>query len=224
MPIGNPPPALAPLRAEFNGYALGFQVRDFRGHKLVMHTGGLPGFVSRVVMVPALKLGVSVLTNQESGAAFDAIAFRILDHYLRAPAFDWLAGYRSSNQQSSAQMAAAEQRARASRDSLSRPSLALDKYAGTYRDQWYGDVAIEHSGNGLVIRMVPTPGLVGDLVHWQHDTFLARWRDREMRADAYVTFALGPDGTIREVSMVPASPAVDFSFDFQDLRLSPIRR
>jgi hypothetical protein len=44
-----------------------------------------------------------------------------------------------------------------------------------------------------------------------------------MRADAFVTFALNPDGSIREVSMVPSSPAVDFSFDFQDLRLKPIR-
>jgi len=223
MPMGNPPPALSPQRAEFNGYALGFQVRDYRGRKLVMHTGGLPGYVSRVVMVPSLRLGVSVLTNQESGAAFEAIAFRILDHYLGAPPFDWLAGYRSLTQQSTAQLADAERQARAARDSLSQPSLPLARYAGTYRDPWYGDVAIEHSGNGLVIRMVPTPGLVGDLVHWQHDTFLARWRDREMRADAYVTFTLGADGSIREVSMVPSSSSVDFSFDFQDLRLKPIR-
>lgn len=224
MGIGNPPPALAPQRAEFNGYALGFQVRDYRGYKLVMHTGGLPGYVSRVLLVPGLKLGISVLTNQESGAAFDAITFRILDHYLGAPAFDWLAGYRSLMQQGSAQMAEAERQARAARDSLSKPSLPLAGYAGTYRDPWYGDVAIEQSGGALVIRMVPTPGLVGDLVHWQHDTFLARWRDREMRADAFVTFALDPDAKVRDASMVPASPAVDFSFDFQDLRLRPVER
>jgi len=224
MPIGMPSPALAPQRAEFNGYALGFQVRDYRGHKLVMHTGGLPGYVSRVVMVPQLKLGVAVLTNQESGAAFDAIAYRILDHYLAAPAHDWLAAYRSLAQAAATRMAAAEQSARAARDSLSRPSLALDAYAGTYRDPWYGDVAIERQGSGLVIRMVPTPGMVGELVPWQHDSFLARWHDRELRADAFVTFALGPDGGIREVRMTPASPAVDFSFDFQDLRLTPVRR
>jgi CubicO group peptidase (beta-lactamase class C family) len=223
MNIGNPPPALAPQRAEFNGYALGFQVRDYRGRKLIMHTGGLPGYVSRVVLVPSLKLGVAVLTNQESGYAFDAIAYRILDHYLEAPPHDWLTGYRSLLEQNTAQVAAAEKQAAAARDSLSRPSLPLAAYAMTYRDPWYGDVVIEHTGNGLVIRMVPTPGLVGDLVHWQHDTFMARWRDREMRADAFVTFALNPDGSIRQASMVPASPAVDFSFDFQDLRLDPVR-
>jgi hypothetical protein len=48
-------------------------------------------------------------------------------------------------------------------------------------------------------------------------------RDRELRADAYVTFALNPDGTIEQVRMAPTSPAVDFSFDFQDLLLTPVR-
>ena len=76
----------------FHGYALGFDVRDYRGHKVVTHTGGLPGFLSRVAMIPDLDVGVAVLTNQESGAAFDSIAFHVLDHYLGAPAFDWIDG------------------------------------------------------------------------------------------------------------------------------------
>ena len=74
------------------------------------------------------------------------------------------------------------------------------------------------------MRFTHTPSLVGDLRHWQHDTFVVRWRDRELRADAYVTFALNPDGSIDQAKMAPASPAVDFSFDFQDLRLEPAAR
>jgi hypothetical protein len=64
--------------------------------------------------------------------------------------------------------------------------------------------------------------LVGDLLHWQHDTFLARWRDRELRADAYATFWLNADGSVHQLRLVPASEAVDFSFDFQDLVLTPV--
>ena len=41
-------------------------------------------------MLPDMKLGVVVLTNQESGAAFDAIAWHVLDHYLGAADTDWL--------------------------------------------------------------------------------------------------------------------------------------
>ena len=73
----------------------------------------------------------------------------------------------------------------------------------------------------LVLRFSHTPSLTGDLEHFQYDTFIARWRDRELRADAYVIFALKPDGSIDQVKMAAVSPATDFSFDFQDLLLVP---
>ena len=73
-----------------------------------------------------------------------------------------------------------------------RPSLPLAKYAGTYSDQWYGDIAVEDQGGKLTIKFSHTPALIGDLEHWQYDTFLVKWRDRELRADAYITFALNP--------------------------------
>jgi CubicO group peptidase (beta-lactamase class C family) len=223
IPIGDPPPELPALTSNFRGYALGFDIRDYRGHKAVMHTGGLPGYVSRVAMIPDLNVGVAVLTNQESGAAFDAIAFRILDHYLGAPAFDWIDAFRTVVARADAATAEAERRAATSRDTASKPSLALGKYAGTYRDAWYGDIFIAEDGGKLVMRFSHTPLLVGDLEHWQHDTFIARWRDRELRADAYVTFALNPDGSIDQAKMRAVSPATDFSFDFQDLLLRPVR-
>ena len=82
---GTPPPELAPLRANFVGYALGFGLRDYRGWKVVSHTGGLPGFVSRITFVPDQRLGIAVFTNQESGEAFEAITWRLLDHYFGTP-------------------------------------------------------------------------------------------------------------------------------------------
>jgi CubicO group peptidase (beta-lactamase class C family) len=222
--VGDPPQELAPLKASFRGYALGFDIRDYRGHKLVMHSGGLPGYVSRVAMIPDLNVGVAVLTNQESGGAFDAIAFHILDHYLATPAFDWIDGYKKAQTRNEASTADADRRAASARDAGSKPSLPLAKYAGTYRDAWYGDITIAEEGVQLVMRFSHTPSLVGDLEHWQHDTFVARWRDRELRADAYVTFALNPDGTIDQARMRAVSPSTDFSFDFQDLLLKPVAR
>jgi CubicO group peptidase (beta-lactamase class C family) len=222
MPIGRVPPSLAPTQASFLGYALGFQVNDYRGRKLVSHRGGLPGYVSKVAMIPELRLGVAVLTNQESSAAFAAISYRVLDHYLGA-AHDWLGAYRIVTEQTAAFLAQAERGTEAQRDSTSRPSLPLERYAGTYRDPWYGDVTVTLEDGGLVIRFGHTPSLVGDLVHWQHDTFVARWHDRELRADAFLTFALDPSGAIDRVAMRAVSPATDFSFDFQDLDLRPVR-
>ena len=96
-------------------------------------------------------------------------------------------------------------------------------YAGTYRDAWYGDVTIRLQGGKLTIAFSHTPSLTGTLEHFEHDTFIARWTDRELRADAYVTFAFNPDGSIDQVKMRAVSPDTDFSFDFQDLLLKPVK-
>ena len=224
IPIGTPAPELAALRPNFNGYGLGFHVQDYRGRKIVTHTGGLPGYVSRLTMIPDMKLGVMVLTNQESGAAFEAITYRILDHYLQAPPTDWLAAFKTVVARGDSMIAAADASAVTARDTASRPSLPLAKYAGTYTDPWYGDVEITRNGDKLGIRFTKTPMLVGDLEHWQYDTFVARWRERELRADAFVTFHLTPEGGIEQVKMRAVSDATDFSFDFHDLVLKPARR
>jgi CubicO group peptidase (beta-lactamase class C family) len=224
-PIGDPPkdfPQLAHLRATMAGYALGLGVRDYRGYILRQHTGGLPGYLSKVAMIPDLRLGVAVLTNQESGAAYDAIVYRVLDHYIGAKSPDYPALFQRVVQRNRQRTREAERKAATTRDSTAGPSLPLARYAGTYRDPWYGDVKVSQERGGLAIRFNQSPSLVGNLLHWQHDTFLARWRDRELRADAYATFWLNADGSVHQLRLVPASEAVDFSFDFQDLVLTPV--
>jgi CubicO group peptidase (beta-lactamase class C family) len=221
MPISAPPPELAELDTSFNGYGLGFGLREYRGHKLVQHTGGLPGYVSRVAMIPDAGIGVAVLTNQESRAAYDAIVYHILDHYLGAPPKDWIAAYEAVTRRENEENASAVATAQQSRDESSRPSLPLEQYAGTYTDAWYGDVTIGHANGKLAIEFSHSPALRGPLEHWQHDTFVARWADRELRADAFITFALKPDGTIEHAKMQAVSPDTDFSYDFHHLLLVP---
>ena len=217
IPFGQGPPELSAIRPTFNGYGLGLGLRDYRGHKLVTHTGGLPGYVSKVALVPDAQLGIAILTNQESTRAFDAIANHVIDAYLGVQGPDWLAAYQALEKRAAAGTAQATQASASSRDASSRPSLPLDRYAGKYRDAWYGGMTIAPAGNGLTISFDRTPLLTGALEHWQHETFIARWKDRELRADAFVTFSLNPDGTIDTVRMKAVSPETDFSFDFHDL-------
>jgi CubicO group peptidase (beta-lactamase class C family) len=221
LPTPDPPPALAALHTDFAGYGLGWFLREYRGHKLVSHTGGLPGYVSEVSLIPDMKLAVIVLTNQESGAMFNSVTYRILDDYMHAPPVDWLQAFGDATRQREAKADEAVKNAASARAPDSKPSLPLEKYAGHYVDAWYGDVQIDLEGGKLVMRFSHTPALTGDLEHWQYDTFKARWRDRSLAADAFVTFALNPDGSIRQVNMIPVSPSTDFSYDFQDLLLTP---
>ena len=46
MPVPGLPPALAPYLPNFLLYGLGWDLRDYRGRKLVTHTGGLDGMTS----------------------------------------------------------------------------------------------------------------------------------------------------------------------------------
>ena len=223
IPISEPKvEALKVAKPHFLGYGEGWMVSDFQGRKLVWHTGGWPGMVSRVTLVPEQKLGVVVLTNQEVGAAFHAITLKVLDAYLANSGTDWLAAYQAQVAQARGDADAHWQKLQAARDATSKPSLPLAKYAGTLRDPWYGDVVVAQEDDGLVLRFSRTPELVGDLQPWQHDTFVVRWRERWLNADAFLTFSLKPDGGIREARMEAISPLTDFSFDFHDLRLTPV--
>ena len=226
--VSAPPPALQATRANFAAYGLGFGLRDYRGHKIVTHGGALPGYVSRVTLVPEERLGVAILTNQEEDGAYSAIQYQVLDAYLGAPTspVDWVAAFKEERDAAQAKARQAEAKTTAARTVGSRPSLALERYAGRYRDAWYGDAVVEKDGERLVLRLVRTPRMVADLEHWQHDAFVARWRERFMSdtapADAYVTFALKADATIERMTLAPVSPAIDFSFDYADLLFVPV--
>lgn len=223
MPIGAPSvPELAAVRPNFLGYGEGWQLSDYRGHKLVWHTGGWPGMVSRVTLLPEHGLGIVVLTNAELGGAFNAITLRALDAYLGAPKTDWNAAYAAALAKARSKADEDWRKHVAARDARSKPSLPLAGYAGIYRDPWYGDVEITRKAGALHLRMRPSPDLVGTLSHWQHDTFVVRWNDRWLNADAFLSFALDHDGKVREVRMEAISPLTDFSFDFHDLRLVPV--
>jgi len=51
-----------------------------------------------------------------------------------------------------------------------------------------------------------------------------RWKERNFNADAYATFSLEPDGSIERLRMKPVSTETDFSYDFQDLLFTPVKK
>jgi CubicO group peptidase (beta-lactamase class C family) len=222
VPIGQGAEELKALRPHFRGYGLGWFLWDYRGRKLVGHTGGVAGFVSRVLLVPEENFGLVILTNAEEDYAFDSVMYHIVDSYFGAPNTDWTAAFKAAEDKESKEADETMQKAIAKRAADSKPSLPLEKYVGEYSDPWYGKVTIRQESTGLVMVLDRTSKGVGDLQHWQYDTFKAHWRDRTVE-DAFVTFALKPDGSIDHFTMAAVSPLADFSFDYQDLYLTPVK-
>jgi CubicO group peptidase (beta-lactamase class C family) len=222
LPIGSGDSPLAALRPKFSAYGLGWFLRDYHGRKLVGHTGGVAGYVSRVMLVPEENLGVVILTNAEEGGAFDSILFHILDSYLGLAPTDWIAAYKASEDQQEKQAAAITAKQNSGRAANSKSSLPLEKYAGVYDDAWYGPATIRMENAKLIFSLDHTPDAVGELQHWQYETFIAHWRERTME-DAFLTFTLKPDGSIDHFTMSAVSPLADFSFDYQDLWFVPAK-
>ena len=222
--IGEPKPELAATKPNFSAYGLGFQLRDYQGMKVAMHGGALQGFYSRVLMVPQAKLGVAILTNAENGGSMTALQWRIVDHYLNAQPSDWIGLVSKVEQDMHAEEVKKQSKASTARAAKSQPSLPLASYDGEYEDAWYGKVVIAPQGRKHILSFTRTPDLTGELEHWQHDTFIVRWKERNFNADAYVTFSLKPDGSIDRVKMEPVSEETDFSYDFQDLNLVPVKK
>ena len=220
-----PVPALAPLTPNFFGYGEGWFLSDFRGQRMAWHTGGWPGMVSRITLVPGLHLGVVVLTNAESGAAFNAVTYRALDAYMHpGQKTDWVAAYDKALKKSQAKADDSFAKHTSAREKNPTADLSLASYAGTFRDPWYGDVIVSNEHGKLRMRFSETKALIGTMTLWQHSTFVVKWDDRALNADAFVTYSLDADGKIREVRMQPISPLTDFSFDFQDLRMAPVAK
>jgi CubicO group peptidase (beta-lactamase class C family) len=220
LPIGGVPPAFAALRPNFAAYGLGWVLRDFRGHKLVTHDGGLAGMTSRTILVPDLRLGIVMLTNAET-PVYAPLGYELLDHFMGQPRTDWTTPYHDVLVQAQAMADSQLHAQTTARDTASRPALPLARYAGRYRDAMYGDATIALDGDHLVLRFGHSAAFVGDLAPWQYDSFVAHWRTAHIE-DAYVTFALRPDGSIEHFKMAAVSPLADFSFDYQDLLFEPV--
>lgn len=219
MPIGQAPEPVSAATPQFNSYALGWMERDYQGHRLIMHTGAVFGAQAVIMLIPGRNVGFSIAINSEDGEAALGIAYELLDHYLGRPYYDWGAAWQTFVQQRDERSVAALQQQLAT-PAPSQPSLPLERYAGAYADAWYGPIAVTHQNGRLHMNFTLTPGMTGELTHFQYDTFRVDWRDRLIEP-AYVTFALDAEGKVERASMRAVSPLADFSFNYHDLDLRP---
>jgi CubicO group peptidase (beta-lactamase class C family) len=220
QPITPLPGGLAPLTPNFSSYALGWEVEDYRGARIISHGGGVFGSITHVILLPEQDVGIAVVVNSEEVALLRGVAHMLVDHYLGVPDQDWPGRFSAFMEQRIAGGKAALAAQQAAPAKVG-PSLALERYAGTYRDPWYGDVVVASTPAGLTIDFTTTPRMSGKLEHWQYDTFVTRLDDKAIEP-AYVTFSLDADGKVARVSMKAVSPIADFSYDYHDLDLRPV--
>lgn len=219
QPLDEVPPGFEVTRPTFQAYALGWEIQDYRGTQIVWHGGAVFGFKTVVVLIPDRNVGFSIELNSEDGELPRGLMYELLDHYLGLKPEPWTERYITYKKQLVAGAVKALGGAQAKPAGVG-PSLPVGKYAGTYSDPWYGDIAVTQGDGGLRIDFKSTPRMAGKLEHWQYDTFVTRFDDKALEP-AYVTFGLNADGGVERVTMKAASPIADFSWDYHDLLFTP---
>lgn len=212
--------ATPPYNTHFASYGLGWFLSDVKGYKQATHTGGLAGVVTQITLLPELKLGIIVLTNQQVGAAFSAITTTIKDAYLGVTGMDRIKMMSDRVAKGNAEAAKITADIWADIDKqqkqlATRPDA--NNFVGTYTDLWFGDVVISMENGKMRFNSKRSPKLTGEMLFYKANTFVVKWNDRSMDADAYVQFNLDTSGKADGIKMNAISPLTDFSFDFQDL-------
>jgi CubicO group peptidase (beta-lactamase class C family) len=217
-----PVTATGPYRSHFAAYGLGWHLVDINGYLEVYHTGSHSGIATRVTMIPEINLGIIILTNQQEAAAHQAIANSITDAYLGITNYDWVARLKDRVTNELAEAREVTDRvwatAMAGRGETNDVMAGM-AYEGTYSDAWFGDVIIYPENGRLRFKAIKSPKLRGEMFHYSANTFIVKWDDSTMDADAFAIFSLDRDGRPVSFTMEAISPLTDFSFDFSDLFL-----
>lgn len=222
IPVRGP----TPYNTHFSSYGLGWGLSDVKGYLQATHTGGLAGIVTQVTLIPELKLGIIVFTNQQVGQAFVSITNTIKDSYLGMPKKDrvkeyydrWLAGNAEAKKITDQIWKDIEAQ------KTTATTLDVTPYIGKYTDPWFGDIVIFERNGKLRFESKRSPRLKGEMLYYKANTFIVKWNDRYLDADAYVEFQLDRNGKGVGITMNAISPLTDFSFDFQDLNFKRLEK
>jgi hypothetical protein len=194
-----------------NGAGLGWFLADYRGEFIVRHGGAYDGMFSHTVMAPKKKIGIVVLSNGVTGLP-SAVANYALDEMLGSHEKDWSAEGLKKAAEDREKKKKAKNEQIAKRIEGTKPSLPLEKYVGRYGGPMYGDAEVTLEHGKLVLRLLPTPNLVADLVHWQHDVFEVKWQKKQTWfGNGKAQFLLNEQSAVTEFKM--DVPNEDFWFD-----------
>ncbi|MDG1871029.1 MAG: serine hydrolase [Flavobacterium sp.] len=209
----------APYNTHFNGYGLGWFLSDVKGYKQVTHTGGLEGIVTQTTYIPELQLGIIVLTNQQSGAAFNAITNTIKDSYLGITSDDYVTTY--SNQMkahtASADKVTEDVWATVAKNKKEKITGDYKAILGTYRDNWFGEVVISEKKGRVFFASKRSSQLKGEVFFYKKGNYVVKWDNAYFHADAHLLFETNDAEIVSGLKMNAISELTDFSYDFQDL-------
>lgn len=162
-------------KSNYNLYGLGWELTDYESKNIVSHTGGVHGYLTSVTLIPEENLGVVVLTNTDQNWLFLALKWEIVDAFLGLPyrnySENWSKAFKQNYSRDSANIVLLK-------DSVKlelKPELALEKFAGKYKNEVYGYVELKVENNHLTLSLEHHPEGKGSLDYIGNHRFLCSY-------------------------------------------------
>jgi len=201
----------------FRAYGLGWSMYDYQGHKVVEHGGGMPGYLSKVIMVPEKELGIVVLNNGFDLFIRQVIIQTVLDTYLD------LQGEGDPVEEALKQRASYRQKAEQSRQERldqriadTHPAMDQEHYTGLFRDRFYGKARVDIQDDSLHLTLLPaSETFTSQMKHWHYNTYRVDFKDPFLPY-GLVTFDINAKGEVVGFSI--DLPSQDFHFNNLNFR------
>lgn len=173
-------------------FGLGWNNYNYKGKVIVEKGGALDGVRAVITMIPELKVGIAVLANLNLTILPEMIRAKFLEEYLGESGQNIEGGFDRQKELIAELMAPAKIPA----DALP-PGHSIEKYAGTFTNDLYGDFKIASSGKDLFLKAGPK-GYPANLSHFGNNTFILSW-PLINAGHELVTFIFGPEGDVTEL-------------------------
>ncbi|MCA8966033.1 MAG: serine hydrolase [Planctomycetes bacterium] len=201
---------------DFRSYGLGWFLAVERGMKLIEHDGGMPGFLSKVSLMPEEKFGFIVLNNGNDGVVNEAIKRALLAARAGGDGKAQIERIALIGKRIKAQEKAEREAREAQRIEGTSPRLPLGEYAGNYEDAIYGPAVVEVRDGKLYVELTPSKEkLFGTMTHWHQDTFRVDFPDKFL---PFALFRFDFDYAGKVAGFRIDCPIVDFDFGALDFR------
>ena len=204
----------------FSAYGLGWWIMDYHGERIIEHSGGMPGYISKVTLVPGKNLGVVCLINSMASLT-TALRYKILDTFLEIDnnEKDYLKEYLAGDKRHGEYLQTAREKRAKERVKRTKPSLKPKAYTGIFEDRVYGKAEIVEKKGKLILTLLPTKEVfTSPMEHWHYDTFRIKFKD-EFLPDGFVTFSFDSHAKVTGFKIDLPNP----DFHFKNLNFVKIK-
>jgi CubicO group peptidase (beta-lactamase class C family) len=186
-------------------YGYGLTCEHYRGDVTVSHTGSQPGWGALMIMMPAHRIGVVVMTNRDPSPVRELIAYAVFDRLRSLAPLAWFEVFRT-RRQAALDKEKAEERARTithrSDSPLNEPPESL---IGKYEHPAYGRISIVRGASAMYWYW---RGLRGTLVYRAQNSFQLK-EDGEARYPSRIAISAEKNAKGRiDALRSPLEPAV----------------